>query len=501
MDPHAPYLPPAALRAPVLPRQRVRPAQQLDGPGDGLQALLRLLRHLDAAGHQRQGLRDRPVRRRDRLHGRLHPDHLHRAGGAAASWTTRSWSSTPTTARRSTTTSAGSTTTASTTTTLHVPLIIRYPGKVPAGQARRRLQPAPGPGAHAAGAGRDRDATSTSTGESLMQMVRGEVASLRQRVLHHRVHLDAQARLAHAAVEADRGPGAGLPLQAGGRAVQPGRGPGREQQPGRDRTRTSSTCSRGGWRPGSPSARRRPACPTRSTTRATGTGTRASARSRPRSRPTTRCTSAIPRRPRSCRRNRENRRVGSTEVGSRGNSPPCSILLTPYSFSQKRSYNNGTKSRYRRDARHREHARARARGGSAVGPGRRLRRHQGTRGRRSGEVRRSRLLQPHDMLRNEDLDIVDVPRAATRTAAGTTSRRWRRWKPASTCWSKSRISNDVSEARQMVAKAAEKDLYLGCNLNHYFTPPAEKARAVHGRGQDRRTGLLPAQDGLPRRRV
>jgi len=38
------------------------------------------------------------------------------------------------------------------------------------------------------------------------------------------------------------------------------------------------------------------------------------------------------------------------------------------------------------------------------------------------------------------------------------------------------ISNDISEARQMVAKAFEKDLYLGCNLNHYFTPPAEKAK-------------------------
>ena len=33
------------------------------------------------------------------------------------------------------------------------------------------------------------------------------------------------------------------------------------------------------------------------------------------------------------------------------------------------------------------------------------------------------------------------------------------------------ISNQIEEARQMVAKAAEKDLYLGCNLNHYFTPP------------------------------
>ncbi|MFQ9802018.1 MAG: Gfo/Idh/MocA family oxidoreductase [Clostridia bacterium] len=31
------------------------------------------------------------------------------------------------------------------------------------------------------------------------------------------------------------------------------------------------------------------------------------------------------------------------------------------------------------------------------------------------------------------------------------------------------ISNDVREAREMVRFAAEKDLYLGCNLNHYFT--------------------------------
>ncbi len=37
------------------------------------------------------------------------------------------------------------------------------------------------------------------------------------------------------------------------------------------------------------------------------------------------------------------------------------------------------------------------------------------------------------------------------------------------------ISNDIDEARDMVAFADENDLYLGCNLNHYFTEPAEKA--------------------------
>jgi len=34
------------------------------------------------------------------------------------------------------------------------------------------------------------------------------------------------------------------------------------------------------------------------------------------------------------------------------------------------------------------------------------------------------------------------------------------------------LSNDVTEAREMVRYAAEKDLYLGCNLNHYFAEPS-----------------------------
>ena len=38
------------------------------------------------------------------------------------------------------------------------------------------------------------------------------------------------------------------------------------------------------------------------------------------------------------------------------------------------------------------------------------------------------------------------------------------------------LSSDVVQARQMVAKAHEKRLYLGCNLNHYFTPTAERAK-------------------------
>ena len=70
-----------------------------------------------------------------------------------------------------------------------------------------------------------------------------------------------------------------------------------------------------------------------------------------------------------------------------------------------------------------------------------------------------------------------------RTEAGTLSPPWRRSRPARTCCAKSRISNTVQEARQMVAKAAEKGVYLGCNLNHYFTPPAERAMQYIEDGQ------------------
>ena len=40
------------------------------------------------------------------------------------------------------------------------------------------------------------------------------------------------------------------------------------------------------------------------------------------------------------------------------------------------------------------------------------------------------------------------------------------------------ISNDINEAREMVRFAAEKNVYLGCNLNHYFTEPARQARQM-----------------------
>lgn len=45
------------------------------------------------------------------------------------------------------------------------------------------------------------------------------------------------------------------------------------------------------------------------------------------------------------------------------------------------------------------------------------------------------------------------------------------------------LSSDIGEARQMVAFAERKGVYLGCNLNHYFTPTAEKAMEYMKSGQ------------------
>ncbi len=43
-----------------------------------------------------------------------------------------------------------------------------------------------------------------------------------------------------------------------------------------------------------------------------------------------------------------------------------------------------------------------------------------------------------DMLRNEDLDVVDVTTGGTRTAVGTSIPQWRRWRQASMSWSRNR---------------------------------------------------------------
>jgi len=81
-----------------------------------------------------------------------------------------------------------------------------------------------------------------------------------------------------------------------------------------------------------------------------------------------------------------------------------------------------------------------------------------------------------DMLKAlPELDIVDV------TTSGYENGSWH-YEPAMEAMAAGKnvicekpMSNDVVEAREMVRFAAEKDVYLGVNLNHYFAEPSFEA--------------------------
>ena len=87
-----------------------------------------------------------------------------------------------------------------------------------------------------------------------------------------------------------------------------------------------------------------------------------------------------------------------------------------------------------------------------------------------------------EMLANEELDVVDV------TTGGYENGSWH-FEPAMEGLAAGKhvlcekpLSNDIGEAREMVRYASERKLYLGCNLNHYFTPTAERARRYMDEG-------------------
>ena len=88
-----------------------------------------------------------------------------------------------------------------------------------------------------------------------------------------------------------------------------------------------------------------------------------------------------------------------------------------------------------------------------------------------------------EMLANEpDLDIVDI------STGGFENGSWH-YEPAMEAMSAGKnvlvekpSSTDLDEAREMVLLAEEMDVYLGCNLNHFFTPPAEQAKQYQNDG-------------------
>ena len=116
-----------------------------------------------------------------------------------------------------------------------------------------------------------------------------------------------------------------------------------------------------------------------------------------------------------------------------------------------------------------------------VGGGLRRGQGEGGRGRRDHGVKAYYSLK--EMLAHEELDIVDV------STGGYENGSWH-FEPAMEALEAGKhvlcekpLSNDIGEAREMVRYAAEQKLYLGCNLNHYFTPPAERARRYMDEGR------------------
>ena len=82
-----------------------------------------------------------------------------------------------------------------------------------------------------------------------------------------------------------------------------------------------------------------------------------------------------------------------------------------------------------------------------------------------------------DMLEKEtELDIVDVSTGGDENGSLHYEPTMQALEAGKHVLVEKPLSNDIEEAREMVAKAKQKNLYLGCNLNHYFTPPAERAK-------------------------
>jgi predicted dehydrogenase len=88
-----------------------------------------------------------------------------------------------------------------------------------------------------------------------------------------------------------------------------------------------------------------------------------------------------------------------------------------------------------------------------------------------------------EMLAHEELDVIDI------CTGGLENGSWH-YEPAMEAMEAGKhvlvekpLSSDIHQARKMVAKATQKDVYLGCNLNHYFTEPARRAKQYQDEGQ------------------
>jgi predicted dehydrogenase len=81
-----------------------------------------------------------------------------------------------------------------------------------------------------------------------------------------------------------------------------------------------------------------------------------------------------------------------------------------------------------------------------------------------------------EMLKHEQLDAVSVTTAGVENGGDHFTPVMQCLEAGLNVLGEKPISNDIVKARQMVAKAAEKGVYFGINLNHRFVPPAARAK-------------------------
>ena len=88
-----------------------------------------------------------------------------------------------------------------------------------------------------------------------------------------------------------------------------------------------------------------------------------------------------------------------------------------------------------------------------------------------------------DLLKNEELDAVSVTTAGVENGSHHYEPVMAALQAGKHVLCEKPISNDIQQAREMVAKAKEKAVLFGINLNHRFTPAAERLKKLQIEGE------------------
>jgi predicted dehydrogenase len=88
-----------------------------------------------------------------------------------------------------------------------------------------------------------------------------------------------------------------------------------------------------------------------------------------------------------------------------------------------------------------------------------------------------------DLLKNEELDAVSVTTAGVENGGDHYVPVMQALEAGKHVLGEKPISNNIEHAREMVAKAKEKGVHLGTNLNHRFTPAAERLKKLQDDGE------------------